>query len=156
MKAGELLGRKPSRPLRPAGLTTRFAPHRSSAAGFLGVGLPASASFPTPAGSGPVLSRALARHARRCRNPADCGAQGFDVRKPVLARTVQLQRFLLEAEHFAQPRKRKVARCRDAGFPLDFLPMHLDAGNFIGDFIRRHICRHPCLPVVLHAGERVD
>jgi hypothetical protein len=107
------------------------------------VWLPASASFPALAGAGSILGRALACHARRSRNLADCGAQGFDVRKPVLERAVQLQGFLLEAKQFAQPGKRKIARCRTSGFLLDFLPLHLDAGNFIGYFIRRHICPHP-------------
>ena len=59
-----------------------------------------------------------------------------------------LRRLLLDAQQLLQARKRIVARGFESRFALDLLPVHLDAGDEVGDFVAGVLC------VDVHFGKR--
>jgi len=85
--------------------------------------------------------RALARDARKYPDSFDLDREGFYSRETRRAGTMHLQGFLFLQEGLLQPAKRIVARRLQASLLFDLLAVHLDAGDEIGDLIRRQFLR---------------
>ncbi len=74
--------------------------------------------------------------------PTDLERHGFNVRRMCGTRNLQLQCRPLVVKELVQLAKCLIARCRETGFLLLFLPVHFDMGNHIGYFVACRYCAH--------------